>query len=142
MLYGSLKQFALTHRKEPTIAEAILWDQLRSKKEGYKFRRQHIIGQFIADFVCLDKGFVIEIDGNYHQLPEMKISDTERTKQLNDLGFEVLRFTNDDVLYNAEETIKRIHSALNELPTKQFKEESNDLQNPSPTGGRWKGAVL
>src|SRR5436190_3922807 len=92
LVYKKLKEFALTHRKEPTMAESILWDKLRSKKEGYKFRRQHIVGQFIADFVCLDKGLVIEIDGNYHQLPEMKISDAERTKMLNELGFEVLRF--------------------------------------------------
>src|SRR6266700_3042476 len=66
MLYGKLKEFALTHRKDVTIAESILWDKLRSKKEGYKFRRQHIIGQFIADFVCLLKGLIIEVDGNYH----------------------------------------------------------------------------
>jgi isobutyryl-CoA mutase len=51
LVYKKLKEFALTHRKEPTMAESILWDKLRSKKEGYKFRRQHIVGQFIADFV-------------------------------------------------------------------------------------------
>ncbi|QEC70194.1 DUF559 domain-containing protein [Panacibacter ginsenosidivorans] len=142
ILYGSLKQFALTHRKEPTIAESLLWERLKSKKEGYKFRRQHIIGQFIADFVCLEKGLVIEIDGNYHQLPEMKVNDAERTIMLNDLGFEVLRFINDDILYNINETIEKIHSTLKGLPTKQFNEDSNNLQNSSPTGGSWKGAVL
>jgi hypothetical protein len=56
LVYKKLKEFALTHRKQPTMAESILWDKLRSKKEGYKFRRQHIVGQFIADFVCLKKG--------------------------------------------------------------------------------------
>ena len=122
-MYGRLKEFALVHRKEATVAEAILWDKLRAKKEGYKFRRQHIIGQFIADFVCLSKGLIIEVDGNYHQLPEMKISDEERTKLLNDLGFEVLRFTNDDILYNIEETIKKIHSTLKTLPDKKLKKK-------------------
>jgi isobutyryl-CoA mutase len=65
LLYGKLKEFALSHRKDATIAEEILWDKLKNKKEGYKFRRQHIIGSFIADFVCLKKGLVIEVDGNY-----------------------------------------------------------------------------
>ena len=57
-----------------TMAGSILWDKLRNKKEGYKFRRQHIIGRFIADFVLSEKGLIIEVDGNYHQLPEMNSS--------------------------------------------------------------------
>ena len=142
MLYGRLKTFALSHRKEATVAESVLWEQLRNKIEGYKFRRQHIIGQFIADFVCLSKGLVIEIDGNYHQLPEVKINDAERTKLLNELGFEVLRFTNDDVLYHLDETVEKIHVTLKQLPTKQLQEKTNNLHNSSPTGGSWKGAVL
>ncbi|MBL0356154.1 MAG: DUF559 domain-containing protein [Chitinophagaceae bacterium] len=60
MLYDKLKEFALAHRSEPAAAEKILWDNLRSKQTGFKFRRQHIIGQFIADFVCLKKGLIIE----------------------------------------------------------------------------------
>ncbi len=55
MMYGQLKDFALTHRKEGTEAEKILWENLRNKQTSFKFRRQHIIGQFIADFVCLKK---------------------------------------------------------------------------------------
>src|SRR5690606_10142627 len=56
LLYGKLKEFMLAHRKKPTKAEDILWQGLRSKQlEGYKFRRQHIIGPYIADFVCLAK---------------------------------------------------------------------------------------
>jgi very-short-patch-repair endonuclease len=51
------------------MAESILWEKLRDKKEGHNFRRQHIIGQFIADFVCLKKGLVIEVDGNYPSFP-------------------------------------------------------------------------
>ncbi len=140
--YGRLKEFALTHRKEATVAEEVLWKKLRAKKEGYKFRRQHIIGQFIADFVNLQKGLIIEVDGNYHQLPQMKMSDAERTKALNDLGFEVLRFTNDEILYNLETVTNKIHERLKGLPTKQLKEKGSVSQGSSPAGGSWKGAVL
>jgi methylmalonyl-CoA mutase len=112
ILYSKLKEFTLSHRKEPTMAETILWDKLRNKKEGYKFRRQHIIGQFIADFVCLSKGLVIEVDGNYHQLPEMKFSDKERTRALKELGFDVLRFNNDEIIHDSENVLKQIHSQL------------------------------
>ncbi|MGN6213470.1 methylmalonyl-CoA mutase family protein [Parafilimonas sp.] len=142
VLYGRLKEFALTHRKEATVAEEVLWDKLRAKKEGYKFRRQHIIGQFIADFVNLQKGLIIEVDGNYHQLPEMKISDVERTKELKHFGFEVLRFTNDEILYNLENVVNKIHATLKALPNKKVEEKSTMLPNPSPAGGSWKGAVL
>jgi methylmalonyl-CoA mutase len=140
--YGRLKEFALTNRKEATVAEKVLWDKLRGKKEGYKFRRQHIIGQVIADFVCLSKGLIIEVDGNYHQLPDMKISDAERTKMLNDLGFEVIRFTNDEILYDLENVVTKIHSTLKALPSKNIEEKSTVQLNSSPTGGSWKGAVL
>ncbi|MDX2046584.1 MAG: methylmalonyl-CoA mutase family protein [Chitinophagaceae bacterium] len=142
LIYGKLKEFALSHRKEPTMAETILWDKLKSRKEGYKFRRQHIIGQFIADFVCLKKGLVIEVDGNYHQLPEMKINEEERTKALKELGFDVIRFTNDQILYNINEVLIKIHTTLTGLPDKQIEEKDSGLKKASPTGGGLVGAVL
>lgn len=137
LTYKKLKEFALSHRKEATMAEEILWDKLRSKKEGYKFRRQHIIGNFIADFVCIKKGLVIEVDGNYHQLPEMKISDEERTKALNKLGFEVMRFTNDEITYDLEKSLDKIQSLITQLPDKKFGEESS-----SPSFGGARGEVV
>lgn len=109
MLYGLLKEFAKTYRSQPTEAENILWQLLRGKKlEGLKFRRQHIIGAYIADFICLSKKIIIEIDGLIHQLPENKLSDAERTKWLNEQGFEVIRFTNKEVIYNPEEVLEKI----------------------------------
>ena len=135
MMYGKLKEFALAHRKDSTLAENILWEKLRSKKEGYKFRRQHIIGQFIADFVCLSKGLVIEVDGNYHQLPEVKISDEERTKALNHFGFDVLRFTNDEITYEIDKVVKKIHNTLVYLPEKKLKENTGPHPIPLSTGG-------
>ncbi|OQP51148.1 methylmalonyl-CoA mutase [Niastella yeongjuensis] len=141
LIYQKLKEFALLHRKDATMAEEILWDKLKSKKEGYKFRRQHIIGSFIADFACLKKGLVIEVDGNYHQLPEMKISDEERTKALNNLGFDVLRFTNDEITYELEKVLNKIQKALSELPNKGIDENSSEEPNSSPTGGGREGAA-
>src|SRR5580765_6261083 len=73
--YKSLKEFAAAHRKNPTMAENVLWSYLNNKQlEGIKFRRQHIIDRFIADFISLEYKLIIEIDGLYHQLPEMIIS--------------------------------------------------------------------
>jgi len=141
-IYSRLKEFSLLHRKEPTVAEAILWDRLRNKKQGYKFRRQHIIGQFIADFVNLKKGLIIEVDGNYHQLPEMKFSDEERTKVLKELGFEVIRVTNDEVTYNIEDVIKRIEQSLSFLTDKNLIEDNKDSSKVSPTGAGLEGAAV
>jgi methylmalonyl-CoA mutase len=141
LIYQKLKEHALSHRKEATVAEEILWDKLKSKKEGYKFRRQHIIGSFIADFACLKKGLVIEVDGNYHQLPEMKISDEERTKTLNKLGFQVIRFNNEEITYELDEVLTKIHNSISELPDKEIDEHSSEVSNSSPTGGGREGAV-
>jgi isobutyryl-CoA mutase len=144
LLYSKLKEFALIHRKESTNAESILWNALRGKKEGYKFRRQHIIGSFIADFVCLNKGLIIELDGNHHQLPEMKISDEERTKSLNQSGFEVLRFSNSEILYDTDNVVKTIHEKLEHLNDKKL-DDHNIKEvpgSPSTGGGRGEAAVV
>ncbi|MDP9229826.1 MAG: methylmalonyl-CoA mutase family protein, partial [Bacteroidota bacterium] len=141
LLYSKLKEYALSHRKEETIAENILWNALRGKNEGYKFRRQHIIGSFIADFVCLKKGLVIELDGNYHQLPEMKINDEERTKALKQLGFDVIRLTNEEVMYQLEGVLNKIHNVLSGLNDKELDEKNSELPKVSPTGGNLEGAM-
>ena len=111
--YTLLKEFALQHRKNPTEAESILWNFLQKRALGQPFRRQHIIGCFIADFVCLPKQLVIEIDGGYHQLPDAQISDEERTKQLNAFGFRVIRFTNEEVVFDSGSVLNKIKEQLN-----------------------------
>lgn len=116
--YPLLKEFALRHRSNPTQAEEILWNLVKTKQlEGYKFRRQHIIDHYIADLVCLDRSLIIEIDGLIHQLPQNKESDEIRTKTLNKLGFEVLRVTNEQVINRTEETLKLISSTLSNRPS-------------------------
>lgn len=111
--YERLKDFARSHRSQPTMAEEYLWKQLKGEKlHGFKFRRQHIIEQYIADFVCLEKNLVIEIDGAIHQLPENQISDQERTRILNELGFSVIRFTNEEVLNDTVNVLGTIEKSL------------------------------
>ncbi|MBS1656320.1 MAG: class I tRNA ligase family protein, partial [Bacteroidetes bacterium] len=131
MTYGLLKDFVKEHRANPTDAEIALWELLRGKQlDGYKFRRQHIIGNFIADFVCLSERLIIEVDGLQHQIPEKKINDEERTKELNKIGFEVLRFNNNEVINDRNKVAEKIISAL-----EKNKSEIADAKIPPPGGG-------
>ncbi len=158
--YKLLKNFVSEHRRSPTKAEDFLWQQLRGNKlNGYSFRRQHIIGNFIVDFVCLAKKLIIEVDGLIHQLPENKISDEERTSWLQMKGYSVIRFTNDEILFDLENSLNRIRQNLNDLPFAQRKifetpEKENQRINkgfttsevsaadPSSVGGSRKGAIV
>ena len=134
--YASLKEYALQNRNNTTQAEASLWEQLKSKQlDEYKFRRQHIIGQYIADFVCLEKRLIIEVDGSIHQLPENLQNDEARTTWLNEKGFKVIRFSNKEVLHNIDSVIETIKS---ELRTQPSIKETNNLS--SPFGGQGAGA--
>jgi len=115
--YGKLKEYAQENRNHPTEAEALLWNVLSGKGlDGVKFRRQHIIGQYIADFVCLDKGIIIELDGRHHSLPPVSEDDVIRTKYLNEEGYSVIRFTNEQVLHNLDNTLGQIRTALQDPP--------------------------
>ncbi len=111
--YDLLKEKSIELRKFSTQAESFLWDSLRNKQlEGYKFRRQHIVDQFIADFICLSKKLIIEVDGPIHTSPENQISDAERSDRLKNLGYRILRFSNDEVLTNIENVLKKIQTEL------------------------------
>ncbi len=116
--YGLLKEFALKMRNQPTDAEKLLWAELSGKKlDNYKFRRQHIIGNYIADFICLKENIIVEVDGLIHQLPENICNDEERTKWFNSEGYQVIRFTNEEVLFETEKVIAKIKAALEAPPS-------------------------
>lgn len=106
--YDLLKAFAKEMRNNPTEAESVLWEYLRYDTFNVRFRRQYIIGDYIADFCCLSKKLVIELDGGYHNLPDQQISDAERTAKLNSLGFEVVRFNNEEVLFDTDNVLLKI----------------------------------
>lgn len=105
-------QHAKENRKNPTEAENILWNQLRNKNLGDKFRQQHLIDDFIVDFVCLSKNLIIEVDGGYHETKEQKELDEERTFILNKKGYKVIRFSNEEVLRNSSKVLEIINEAL------------------------------
>lgn len=91
-----------------------MWKALKDSNLGVRFRRQHIIGDYIADFVCIEKGVIIEIDGDYHQQPEQTEGDKVRTTWLNANGFDVLRFSNEDVLGDIDNVIEVIQKYIND----------------------------
>ena len=114
-----LEQKAKEMRENMTEAETVLWEALKSKHIGDKFRRQHIIGNFIADFVCLSKRLVIEVDGGYHTDDTQQGLDEGRAEELKQLGFEVIRFTNEEVLNNLDKVVHQITEKLSSLPNQK-----------------------
>ena len=111
--YLLLKNFAQTNKQFPTDAEKLLWEHIRAKQLSVKFNRQHIIGDYIVDFVCIEKKLVIEVDGGYHSEYEQIEKDEFRTQQLRDWGFSVIRFKNEDVLGDVSGVLNKIKNNLN-----------------------------
>jgi len=100
-------------RKEPTAAEKFLWQILRRKAvQGYKFRRQHPIDRYVADFYCHKARLVIEADGEVHDLEEVKRKDANRDAVMKKYGLTILRFKNEDVLFNAHIVVEEIEKYL------------------------------
>lgn len=112
MDYHLLKPFALENRRKQTCAENMLWEEIRANRYGVKFRRQHVIGMFIADFVCLKYRLVIEVDGGYHGQNDQQASDAMRTQALTNAGFKVIRFTNEQVEANPRTIAEQIYDEI------------------------------
>ncbi len=109
-------------RKRMTEAEKLLWSNLRNKQvSGFKFRRQHPIWIFIADFYCHEAKLVVELDGGIHQKIEVSEYDTNRTAEIEKFEIKVIRFKNEEVLQN-----------LNMVLSKIKKECKTRTQTPSP----------
>lgn len=103
-----LFEFAKRNRLNPTDAEDYLWEQLSGSKLGVRFKRQHPIAYFIADFYCHTAKLIIEVDGGYHSIPAQYEYDCNRDFELEELGLKVIRFTNEQVLFDIENTIQKI----------------------------------
>ena len=123
-VYKLMKELQKSRKQQTTEAEKILWEQLKTKKLEYKFRRQHIIDEFIVDFVCLEKRIIIEVDGKYRENKEQKEADSFRTQILNKLGFDVISFKNEEVIGNLDKVLKKISSQL-----------KSSTKNSLPSGG-------
>lgn len=120
---NNLLNLARNMRHNPTEAENKLWQAIRNSQLDNKFRRQHQIGEYIVDFVCLDKKLVIECDGGQHN----EEVDKERTQFLNNEGFRVVRFWNNEVLSNLEGVLIKIKECL---------DDNTPHPNPLPQGAR------
>jgi very-short-patch-repair endonuclease len=111
-----LIEFAKQMRREMTEPEKKLWFELRAKRfHGIKFRRQNVVGHYIADFYSRDVMMIIEVDGETHAFRQ----DYDRVRELyfNNLGYQVIRFTNNDVMQNLEGVLTMIGLACPPLPT-------------------------
>jgi very-short-patch-repair endonuclease len=100
-------------RKHETEVEKLLWERL-SKNQifGLRFKRQHPIAYYVADFYCHKAKLVIELDGGYHNYKKQKLYDLNRTMLMNDFGLKVLRFSDKEVLENRDGVVKVIESHL------------------------------
>ncbi|TDN38236.1 endonuclease domain-containing protein [Hymenobacter sp. UV11] len=106
--WKNLKEFARDNHKQPTPAEAQLWQALRGNQLGPRFRRQHAIADYIVDFVCLPAWLVVEVDGEIHQKPEAVEYDGGRTHALQECGFLVVLYPNEAVLQRLPEVLADI----------------------------------
>ena len=113
-IYLLLKENARKHRANMTEAEKMLWERLRCYPRPLRFRRQHIIGDYIVDFVCLEKMLVVEVDGEYHSTDEQKALDELRTEYLNSVDFSVIRFTNEQVVNHINDVVAHIEELIYE----------------------------
>ena len=131
--FNLLKRNAKSNRRYPTTAEAMLWENVRGKALGVRFRRQHQIGSYIADFVCLKYNLVVEVDGGYHYFGNQIISDEIRTKYLESQGFTVIRFDNNEVLQDIEGVIAKIKRKMKEI---------NNIPSGTPLLWRGRGRLI
>jgi very-short-patch-repair endonuclease len=121
--YGMLEENAKNMRNMPTDAERRLWEFLRGKQLGLRFRRQYVVYQYIADFVCLPLNLIVEVDGEVHEHELNAEHDALRTRFLESKGFHLIRFRNEEVLTNIEQVIRKI------------KDKMYELASPSPSEG-------
>jgi very-short-patch-repair endonuclease len=118
-------------RKAMTDAERRLWAALRNelpKMHGSQLRRQMAIGPYVADFVCLDRRLIIEVDGKVHDDPDQRLRDADREAYLRGQNFRVIRFSNRDVMLDMPLVLRRIGVALGGSG-------ATPTPNPSPQGG-------
>ena len=114
-------------RHPQTAAEASLWRVIRGRNLDYKFRRQHPIENFIVDFYCAQAKLCIEIDGTSHLEAGQQEYDAARTSRLEELGYKVIRFTNNDVRYHIHAVVDEVIRTIEEILSLM----SGDEQSPS-----------
>lgn len=109
---GHLFAMARQLRLHETEAEKLLWSRLCNKQLGVKFRRQHPIYNYVVDFYCHSGRLVIEVDGLVHSTREAELNDKVRTQAFTEFNIEVMRFTNDEVLFEMETVLHKVRLHL------------------------------
>ncbi len=109
-MWAQQRESARSMRRESTEAEDRLWDRLRAKRVGWKFRRQHPIGRFVVDFYCVERGVAIEVDGAVHESQEAE--DQARQAYLDERGILFLRYTNETILQDIDRVVDDILGTL------------------------------
>ena len=112
-----LQPIAKELRHNQTKAEDKLWQAVRRNSTGYKIKRQQVVDGYIADFICIEKRLIIEVDGEIHYDIEIKKRDEERSRILETQGYTILRFTNEEVIENIERVFNKIKTILDNTPT-------------------------
>ncbi|MCX6146604.1 MAG: endonuclease domain-containing protein [Candidatus Kapabacteria bacterium] len=105
--------FAKENRQGQTYAEKIFWNMVRNNRLGYKFRRQQILVDYIVDFFCLELKLIVEIDGDYH-LNKVDYDET-RTLFFEELGYKVIRFTNEEIIGNGNLVYTKLLQIISEI---------------------------
>lgn len=113
-----IKQRANEHRENMTPAERHLWEVLKTWEKPYACKASKAIGMYIADFAFMEQKLIVEVDGKYHLKTAQRIKDTVRTQVLESYGFQVVRFSNDDVLYARDKVIAAIKAGIKPPPVK------------------------
>ena len=109
--------FAKSFRRALTKAEAILWSRLRARElNGRKFRRQHPVGPYIADFACMEFKLILEVDGDSHFEAAQIVHDRIRSAYLSENGWRVMRFRNTEIFENLDGVLDEIASAVAGVP--------------------------
>ncbi len=123
---GNTFSKAMSLRDESTKAEIKLWNALRDNRlNGYKFRRQHPIKNYIADFYCHEARLIVEVDGEIHNIESVKEHDEGRTVELGEFDVNVIRFSNEEILNSLENVLFQINNVI-----EQFNAEKSMLTSP------------
>ncbi len=115
MEYELLKENARGNRKNMTEAESIFWSLVKGNLLGQRCLRQHVIGDYIVDFLFRRSKVVVEIDGGYHFTAEQQQDDAQRSEWLERKGYKVIRFTNEQVLFETDKVIEELKKSLDPL---------------------------
>jgi 5-methyltetrahydrofolate--homocysteine methyltransferase len=130
---GIILGYAKEHRKNPTDAEVLLWKNLRNRGvAGAKFVRQKPMGYAIPDFVCIEKRIIIEVDGGYHNTPEMILKDEQRDRVFAAVGYQTLRFRNEDILSNISDVLTEIRDVVANRDSRPYKFPTEELAKDVP----------